>query len=79
MLDDMRTTLDIDNDILESARELAAQRRTTIGRVVSDLIRSALAPRSGSARVRNGVPVLPKNPHAKLVTPEHVNRLLDED
>jgi hypothetical protein len=75
----MRTTLDIDNDVLESAKELATQRRTTIGRVVSDLIRIALAPRSGSARVRNGVPVLPKNPRAKLVTPEHVNKLLDED
>jgi hypothetical protein len=79
MLCDMRTTLDIDNDVLESAKELATRRRTTIGRVVSDLIRSALAPRSASARIRNGVPVLPKNPHAKLVTPEHVNKLLDED
>jgi hypothetical protein len=81
MFDDrlMRTTLDIDNDVLESAKELAAKRKTTIGRIVSELIRSALAPRSGSARTRNGVPVLPRSPGAKLVTPEHVNRLLDED
>lgn len=74
----MRTTLDIDNDVLESAKELAAKRKTTMGRVVSDLIRSALAPRD-THRTRNGVPVLPKEPNAKLVTPEHVNKLLDEE
>jgi hypothetical protein len=40
----MRTTLDIDEDVLETAKELAARRGTTAGRVLSELARSALAP-----------------------------------
>jgi hypothetical protein len=74
----MRTTLDIDEDVLESAKELAARRGTTAGRVLSELARSALAPRDRSAPRRNGVPVLPKQRGARIVTPEIVNRLRDE-
>jgi hypothetical protein len=38
----MRTTLDIDDDVLLAAKELAAIRRTTAGQVISDLARQAL-------------------------------------
>jgi hypothetical protein len=75
----MRTTLDIDEDVLESAKELAARRGTTAGRVISELARSALAPRSRLQRMRNGVPVLPKQRGTRIVTSEIVNRLRDED
>jgi hypothetical protein len=74
----VRTTLDIDEDVLESAKELAARRGTTAGRVLSELARSALAPRDRSAPKRNGVPILPRRGRAGLVTPEVVNRLRDE-
>lgn len=74
----MRTTLDIDEDVLETAKELAARRRTTAGRIISDLARSALAPRDKPMRKRNGVPVLPARKRGSLVTPEIVNRLRDE-
>jgi hypothetical protein len=74
----MRTTLDIDEDVLETAKELAAKRGTTAGRVLSELARSALAPRDRSARKRNGVPMLPRRKDGRLVTPEIVNRLRDE-
>jgi hypothetical protein len=74
----MRTTLDIDEDVLETAKELAAQRSTTAGRVISDLVRSALAPRDQLARKRNGVPLLPGRKNRSLVTPALVNRLRDE-
>ena len=40
----MCTTLDIDEDVLEAAKEPAARRRTTAGRVNSELVRSPLAP-----------------------------------
>ena len=50
----MRTTLDIDKDVLETAKELAARRGTSAGRVLSDLARSALAPRERTSRKRNG-------------------------
>jgi hypothetical protein len=76
--EEVRTTLDIDDDVLESAKELAARRRTTAGRVLSELARSALAPRDRSARKRNGVPILPKQRGTRLVTLETVNKLRDE-
>jgi hypothetical protein len=74
---DMRTTLDIDEDVLQSAKELAAKRGTTAGRIISELVRRALAPPE-SSRKRNGVPLLPPRRRAGLVTPELVNRLRDE-
>jgi hypothetical protein len=74
----VRTTLDIDEDVLETAKELAARRGTTAGRILSELARSALAPRGRSPRKRNGVPILPPRRQAGLVTPEVVNRLRDE-
>ena len=74
----MRTTLDIDEDVLEMARELAARRRTTAGRVLSDLARSALMLRARTPLKRNGVPILTPRKSAGLVTPEVVNRLRDD-
>jgi hypothetical protein len=57
----MRTTLDLDLDILQAAKELASAKGSTLGKVVSELVRKALeAPRG--ARVRNGVPLLPRRP-----------------
>ncbi len=74
----MRTTLDIDEDVLQVAKELAASRRTTAGRVLSDLARKALEP-SRAGRVRNGVPVLPRRPKgAARPTMKLVNALRDE-
>ena len=74
----MRTTLDIDEDVLQTAKELAVKRGTTAGRVLSDLARSALVPRDRAARKRNGVPMLPQRRDGGLVTSEIVNRLRDE-
>ncbi len=79
MIISMRTTLDIDEDVLETAKELAARRGTTAGRVISDLVRSALAPRDRNARKRNGVPILPARKRAGLVTPQMVNQIRDEE
>jgi Arc/MetJ family transcription regulator len=38
----MRTTLDIDDDLLAAARELARRERSTAGQVVSRLLRHSL-------------------------------------
>jgi hypothetical protein len=73
----MRTTLTVDDDILEAARELATQRGTTTGKVLSDLARKGLAP-SGRRRVRNGVPLLPRRRKGPKPTLALVNRLRDE-
>lgn len=55
----MRTTLDIDEDVLQVAKELAAARGSTAGKVLSELARKALAP-ANAGRIVNGVPVLPR-------------------
>jgi hypothetical protein len=74
----MRTTLDLDDDILQAAKDLASYQRTTTGKVISELARKALAP-SGEARVRNGVPLLPpRPPGAPKLTLKQVNELRDE-
>jgi len=74
----MRTTLDLDADVLQAARELAAARRSTMGRVVSDLLRKALAP-ARQGRVRNGVPLMPALPRGTgPLTMAAVNSLRDE-
>jgi len=73
-----RTTLDIDPDVLQAAKELAEHRGTTAGKVLSELARKALAPKSRAA-VRNGVPLLPRRPAGSpRPTLALVNRLRDE-
>lgn len=48
----MRTTLDIDDDVLEAAKERARREHKTAGRVVSELLRIALTTRTGPQAVR---------------------------
>ncbi len=78
MMQGMRTTLDIDDDVLQAAKELATARRKTAGQVLSELARKGLEPKR-TYRVRNGVPILPHRPGAPLITCEDVRRWLDED
>jgi hypothetical protein len=74
----MRTTLDLDDDILFAAKEIAAAKGLTAGRVVSDLVRKALEPRRED-RVRNGVPLMPPQaPGAPKMTMRLVNELREE-
>jgi hypothetical protein len=42
----MRTTLDIDDEILLTVKEIAQQRKTSAGSVVSSLLRESLRPKS---------------------------------
>ena len=80
MRDDMsvRTTLDLDPDVLQAAKELAAVRGLTAGQVLSELARKALEPRR-AARVRNGVPLLARRPPGSpQPTMKLVNELRDD-
>ncbi len=72
----MRTTLEIDDDLLLVARQLARQRGTTIGQAVSELVRQALEPKA-TARIRNGVPLFTPKPGARKPSLNLVNRLRD--
>jgi hypothetical protein len=78
MIHAMRTTLDLDEDVLQAAKELAAAQGRTAGQVVSELLRKALTSPQ-SRRVRNGVPLIPKRPSgATRPTMALVNKLRDE-
>ena len=76
----MRTTLDIDPDILEAAKEISARTRRTAGQVLSDLARSALStatpPQSHHLETRNGFEVIPAG--NRVITSELVERLAEE-
>jgi hypothetical protein len=79
MLSIMRTTLDIDEDVLQAAKELAVVRGRTAGQVISELARAALQAPARSVRVRNGVPLLPRRgAGAPRPTMKLVNDLKDE-
>jgi hypothetical protein len=74
----MRTTINLDDDVLESARMLAARERKPLGSVISGLLRRAVEPAAQASGERNGVPLFPVSQGAKAVTPEIVRELLDE-
>lgn len=74
----MRTTLSIDDDVLDAVKERARREHRTAGEVLSDLARSALTQRStGQPASRNGFAVLPSR--GRTVTNSLVERLRDED
>jgi hypothetical protein len=73
----MRTTLEIDDDVLQAAKEIAAVRGLTAGQALSALARKGLEPERVK-RVRNGVPLLPRRPSGSpRPTMKLVNELRD--
>ena len=76
----MRTTLDIDDDLLAAAKQLAKKRKLTAGEVISDLARQALtksAVADEEPRYRNGFRLLPRT--GQIITSEMVRKWLEED
>jgi hypothetical protein len=74
----MRTTLNLDEDVLEAAKMLAANERKPLGTVISDLLRRSVEPPPSPLRKRNGIPLFPVTQGARAVTPQIVRELLDE-
>ena len=77
----MRTTLDIEDDVLQAAKELAQREGSTAGKIISTLARRGLnswpaKPKSDFGS-RNGVPLLPSR--GEVVTLERVQDLADEE
>ena len=73
----MRTTLDLDEDILRAGKSLARQRSKSLGKVISELARIGMTAGSRVAR-RQGFPVFTVGPEAKPITLDDVNRIEDE-
>ena len=80
----MRTTLDIDDDVLEAARELAKAEHKTMGEVISDLARRALTSPAYSGLAEPAAPFdassWPTFPDrgGPLITNELVRQIQDE-
>ena len=75
----MRTTLDLETEVLIIVKEIAIQQHSSAGAVVSQLLRKALQPEQCPPESRNGIPLLPRRPNGPKVTMEMVNRLRDEE
>ncbi|MPV57772.1 CopG family transcriptional regulator [Burkholderia sp. HI2761] len=73
----MRTTIDIDDDVLAFARE-RARPGTSIGKVISELARAALQRPTTNQTSRNGLPLMPVSSSAQPVTLDTVNQLRDD-
>lgn len=71
--------MNIDDDVLRAAKELAKLDSSTAGRVISDLARQSLERRRAPAQVRNGVPLLSDRPGSAIVTPDVLRHLECED
>jgi hypothetical protein len=74
----VRTTLDIDDDVLLAVKEIALASRVPAGKVLSALARKGLEPPKTRVKVRNGVPVWPSRP-GRVVTNALVQKILNED
>jgi hypothetical protein len=80
----MRTTLDIEDDVLVAAKELARSERKTAGRVLSELARAGLRNKNGPLKeqaVEDGeYEFLGFRPvrGTGVITNEHVNRIREE-
>ena len=74
----MRTTLDIDDDVLFAAKDLAAVEKQSAGKALSDLARAGLQRQpAGASVIRNGFQLLPGK--RNIVTTGQVNQLLEEE
>jgi hypothetical protein len=74
----MRTTLELDDDLVAAAKRLAKEKGATLGQVISELARQSL-PATARPRVRNGIEVFASRAGAPRVDMEFVNRLRDEE
>ena len=80
----MRTTLEIDDDVLEAAKALARQTDRTAGAVLSQLARRALttasAAPSRAKKATKGVGgFVPFETRGGIVTSEQIDRLREHD
>ena len=77
----MRTTLNLDDDVLDALKEYAESRSIAIGKAASDLVRRGLAA-PVQTRLVNGfctVVLPPGSADSPKITTEQVRRLLEDE
>ena len=73
----VRTTLELDDDLIATAKQLARQQGLTTGQLISELARQSLAARA-PLKVRNGVLLFVPKAGAAKPDLRIVNKLRDE-
>ncbi|HEY1658534.1 MAG TPA: hypothetical protein VGG14_09325 [Candidatus Sulfotelmatobacter sp.] len=74
----MRTTLAIDDDLLRTAKKMAAMENKSVGEVISSLARQALSSLENNAKMRNGIQLLEVHKGRTQVTSALVQQLREE-
>ena len=74
----MRTTLNLEEDVLREAKRYADSRAMPLGKAVSDLVRRGLST-PVQTRVVNGIQVVVLPSDGPPITSEHVKRLLEDE
>ncbi len=76
----MRTTLDIDDDVMQAAREIARLKNQGVSRAISDLARRGLViEKAPVIEVCDGIPIWIHGPGALAVTNELVRNLAHDE
>jgi hypothetical protein len=76
----MRTTLDIDGDVLHAVKERARRESKTMGEVMSGLARNALLTRAPQVREPEAFyGIRPFGKRGGIVTNELIDKLRDDD
>ena len=57
----------MNDELLLTVKEIAQQRKTTGGKVVSGLLRDSLQPKSFEIEYGDGIPMLPRRPSGPAV------------
>jgi hypothetical protein len=74
----VRTTLELDDDVIEAARKIARERRVTLGEVISELARQSLD-NDEPPKMRNGVLLFAPKPGGSRSDQMVVNSLRDDE
>ena len=74
----MRTTLDVENDVLEAARSLAAARGVSIGAALSELARRGVESRTPLSS-RNGFAVFQLPPGSPSFGPDEISAAIRQE
>lgn len=78
----MRTTIDIEDDVLNAVKEMAQQQHISAGKIISQLLRASLsgANRKKSVKSTTITGFHPFTAHdSQIVTEEQINQIRDLD
>jgi hypothetical protein len=73
----MRTTIAIDDDVLEQVKDFAATREIPLGRAVTDLLRDRLS-QPAPTHMENGLRVFSRRGAEEHLTPDLIRKLESE-